>query len=139
MAKTNFTKVESLLEKGMEKRLVEKLIVETGGKKKGLGSNPKLYLIESLHWDVMVLPDLDKKFFKKLGVSKKDIFKLIKNPASLTDKDWQIVKDIRAKIDVLKKEILKKASTSNEELIEHERKRHVNKRFNVNERWLPLQ
>ena len=131
MPKTNYTKVESLIDKGLEKRFIEKLVVETGlaaGEKHE--PMPKAYLLESIQWDIIALPEFDKQFFKKLGTPKKEITKLLDNPTKITDEEWKQLMEIRKKMNLLKKVILEaNPPLSNEDLVEYERLRHINKRL----------
>jgi hypothetical protein len=140
MAKTNFSKVESLIEKGIEKRKISNIVDQTRPDAEISSDKiPKLYLIESIRYDVAAMPHFDEGFFKKIGVKKQEILRLIKNPNQLTDKDWQLVQEIHDKIDARKEQIKEELpDPSDEDIIEFEKRRHIYKRFNVNETWLPL-
>lgn len=93
--------------------------------------------------------------YAKLQIDKEEIKKFIKNPESLASSDWDKIKIIKEKISVFKKELelnkeplqsgfddKKEASdvpvTIDDELINKERKTQKNKRFNINNKWLPL-
>src|SRR5947207_2698139 len=130
MAKTNFTKVESSVESAMMRMKMEELVLETKKLQKE-SKNPKHFIINSLRYDFEELPRIDKGCFKKLGINRKDIKKLISKPEALTDKDWEFLKEIRSQVDKIKKELLKKfPQPTDEELVELERLKHINKRFN---------
>ena len=72
-------------------------------------------------------------------MKKSELRKKIENPQALTPVEWETILQIKKKIDVYKAQI----STQIPELelnqtIEDERVKQLNKRFNVNEKWLPL-
>jgi hypothetical protein len=63
----------------------------------------------------------------------------LENPAALSAEEWQKVKEIHQKVMEYKKELLQKLPPlTDEQLVAAERKKHINKRYNINERWLPL-
>lgn len=139
MSKTNFTKVEGSLDKGLEKLKIEKIVSETRTQEGEKSSNPKLYLIQSIKYDIETLLPIEPKLFEKIGIKKKELKAFLKQPEKLTDKDWKILQEIRLKFDEIKKELQKKIKApTNEELIEAQREKHINKRFNTNDKWLPL-
>jgi hypothetical protein len=57
----------------------------------------------------------------------------------LTDENKQLLKKLKENLENLKPEILKNSPDLDEsQIIEKERKKHQNKRFNIQEKWLPL-
>lgn len=158
MPKTNFTKVEEVLEQGLRKYSVEQLLEiadQTSAPKKrnptiaytAESDKPEIaplskeqsHLIHSLERDVKRLRKKDQEIYTKLGIGRKNLKKMIENPSALTPADWETIKQIRTKIDQYKAEMAKQLpQTSDEDLVESERKDHINRRYNVNKKWLPL-
>lgn len=158
MPKTNFTKVEEVMDQGLRKYSVEHLLEmadeASGARTKTRNasidyssetaktaqlSKAQSRLIASLQRDLKNLRKKDKEVYKKLGIARQDIKKMIENPSSLTPADWEKIQQIRAKIDQYKAEVAKQLpQQSDEELVESERHEHLNRRYNVNKKWLPL-
>lgn len=139
MAKTNYTKVEELLIQGQERLKIQGWIDQTKEETTPEDLNPKTYLIHSLEYGLDLLPPDDEKFIELVGITKDEIVRLVGKPETLSEKDWQIVKDIRLKLKEYLAQIADKMPIlSDEELVESERIKHKNKRFNKREKWLPL-
>lgn len=144
MAKTNFTKVEASLDEGLQKMKVNQLYEITESEKNPRRASlkeqeQKQLLINTLQHDVKIIEKHDHEMYGKIGIEKKELKELIANSKNLSPKDWELVKQIQQKVAVYKEEILKNfPQPSDDQLIEKERRKHINKRFNVNERWLPL-
>lgn len=145
MAKTNFTKVEEALDEGLRQIIKDKLhsltdsisnISTQGVEKADLAS--KKQLIAALKFELNWMAKQDPSLHHKLGIKKSEIKKLIETKEKLTQEDFEKIKFIKEKIDVLKKELEEKSPESNDQLIEKERIKHINKRFNTNDKWLPL-
>ena len=158
MAKTNYTNMEKNLEDNLVKLQKEKLLdmadkaqdptkKPKDKKKKEDKEEPKAKtkkadikkrLIHSLKRDIQRLKKKDESFFEKMGFSQEEVSKLIENPSSLSPEEWEKIKNIKEKLDELKKELLGSFEKDyNEELVDKERKDHVNKRHNVKKNWLP--
>lgn len=144
MAKSNFSKVEKSLEDGLIK-MTARHLKETSPSK-----NPKkeekfkedqiVAELSSLKQDLMLIKKYDQNMYKNLGFSLKDLKKILSNPTALTHEHYQKICEIKVKVKDLKKEIrTQKKTEPNDTLIQKERIRHINKRFNVQEKWLPLQ
>ena len=57
-------------------------------------------------------------------------------------KDWERMKTFKEQIEALRGEYFGNETSTNvedEAQIEKERRKHINKRFNIREGWLPLQ
>lgn len=144
MAKTNFTKVELALEEGLRKMTVSRLC-ELADIAAGIGQSEQSeetltkaqrLLIRRIQLDLMRLRKKDSKIYAKLKIKKSELTKKLEDPESLTKDDWKELKALRKKTKTMIETYYPKSS--NEKLIEHEQERHVTKRFNVNEKWLPL-
>lgn len=155
MAKTNFTKVEEALVTGMIKMSIDHLckladiskrvgsLVDSVGNldtlikwdsQARLERSTLLYILEQ---DVKLFKD--KAIYDKVGISREELKKLINNPKSLTPQDAEKLELIKDKLDTFRTEYFKKHPTAtNDDIVKTERKKHINKRFNVNDKWLPL-
>lgn len=139
MAKTNYTKVEELLSANQERLKIQGWIDMTKTETSLEEPNPKAYLLFSLQRGLELLPKGDRRFTSDLGIKKTDILKLIQKPEDLGAKDWALIKEIRQKLKKYLSEIASELPVLNDEdLIESERVKHQNKRFNTRDKWLPL-
>ena len=160
MPKTNFTKVEEVLEQGLRKYTAEYLLeqADAASGQKPKPRNPTIsytqeapkeetpqltkaqsQLIASLQRDLKRFQKKDAEIYTKLGVPKKKLKKMFETQTSLTPKDWETIKQIRKKIDLYKAEVAKELpQQSDDELVQSERQEHVTRRYNVNKKWLPL-
>lgn len=147
MGKTNFSKVEKALEEGMIRLKSETLLKEADALKGTVQLPDKLppkevcnTMLASLERDLKKLRKEDQVFYKKLVFHKVDLKKLITNPSLLTPEDWKTIKEIKERVEIHKKELAAKLPIeSDQDIVEHERKAHLNKRLNVsNKKWIPL-
>ena len=140
MVKTNYTKVEEAFEDGFRKATVNNLLdmtgKNTGGVEASAPTAAQRQLLFALKYELRHLEKQGQVPYDKLGVTKKELKQWMNNPSSLTSKDWQKIKQIKEQINEFKKELAEK--TSSDEIVTIERNKHINKRFNVNDRWLPL-
>lgn len=140
MAKTNFTKVEGALEEGMRQMIVQHLhtLADSISNTKPKDETSQKKLMAALKFGLNRMEKQDAELYKKLGISKVELKKLIEKKEILSDEDFEKIKSIKAKVEALKKELEEKSPESNDQLIEKERVKHINKRFNTNDKWLPL-
>lgn len=148
MSKTNFTKVEEALAEGLLKISVEQFLNLADAASKNTTADPsqgtpaelQRKLIACLKIEISYLYKNDRALFEKLPFKPSDYKKFIANPTKLTQEDWESVKELKRLVDIYKKnEAAKAPPVTNEELVERERAKSVNKRFNVSDKWLPLQ
>src|SRR5262249_41044451 len=122
MPKTNFTKVEEVMDQGLRKMSVDSLFqaTEKGKGKKLTEDEQKHRLLETLRREIKYLdPKQHKGLYTELGMKKQDIKELISNPASLTLEDWKKIKEIQLGIEKYRKEVLAQLPAStNEKLVE---------------------
>ncbi len=145
MAKTNFTKVEEALDEGMRKMTMQHLhsladslsSIHSSDIKNNLEAQRKLITV--LKFELNWMHTHDISLHKKLGIKKSEISALLEKKEALTAEDFEKIKQLKEKIDALKKEMSAETTVTDDQLIEKERLKHVNKRFNVNDNWLPLQ
>lgn len=140
MAKANFSKVEKALEEGLIKITSQNLLNQTPGKHLELTPENAALILKKLDNDLLKLNKEDKAIYEKVGVKRSALKKLLNSTTTLTPADWNSIKEIQLKIAAYKKEILKKIPPmKDEDFVEKERIVQKNRRFNVRDKWLPLQ
>ena len=151
MAKTNFSKVEEALAQGILKMSVEKLMeyADLAAMMGGANSTKDKVtsgalesqgrILKVLERDAVRLHKKDHSLYKNMGIEKKQLDDLFAKTVLLTPKEWELVRQIQLKLktykDKMRKSIPKEAD---DKLVDKERKKHINKRFNVRDEWLPL-
>lgn len=150
MSKINFNKVEQTLEEGLRQYGVKQLLFladlaasfGVGRSKKSSAFDDietKFLFLQSLLRNIQTLKKKDFDIDQKLGIDKKKMKYLLKNPKEITGKEWEIIKEIRRKLDLYRRETRSKGEkVSNEDIVASERKKQKNKRFNIKDQWLPL-
>lgn len=145
MAKTNFTKVEEVLEEGLRLMTVQHLhaladslssIDSQKIDKSDVSSLKKLITILKFELNWMKKNNISLE--KRIGIKKSDVKKLIEKAPPYSDEDLRQLKEIKEKIQNLKSDLEKQSPVTNDQLVEKERIKHINKRFNTNDKWLPL-
>lgn len=137
MGKTNFSKVEDFLDQGLHKITVKKLLkladVAAGtGQQTPEKEKERRALISAIKRELKWFRKQKKNIYKRLKVSKKEL----EAPEKLSDEE---LKEILSKIEKEKEVHYKKhPKSTDEDLVEAERLKHINKRFNVSDKWLPL-
>lgn len=141
MAKTNFTKVEEALNEGLLKMTVNEL--QRAAPSSSSESHPDV--LDSAQAELMATLKFeahyskDPKLFTAGGISKKELQKMLDEKNGFSPEKWEQLKLFQQKVDAYKKERASKLpEDANEKLIESQQKRHVNKRYNTKEEWLPL-
>ena len=146
MAKANFSKIEGALEKGLQDIQVGRLLKLTEKPSKmpeGVTDKteytPKQNII-LIQKDLKLLVKQDSGIYQKLKLKKQEIkdlaAKVNNTSAKLSEEEKQRINAIRELIAKSKEELI--ATKMPETQVEAERVKHVNKRINVNEKWLPL-
>lgn len=155
MAKTNFTKVEELLQDSIVKKQVEnwgkmadiaqqvvrpemRKLVEKASLAAEKVEIDKKALVHAL---TRAKKDYkDPKFYEAIGISPEELDALLKNPKELKSEDWNRLQDIRSKVAAYKKSDIEQhiEKSGDDAIVNEERRKHINKRFNVRDKWLPL-
>lgn len=156
MGKVNFTKVEQALEAGLIKMEAQNLLyladlASSFGEadsdtppvlkpaKFKWDENHQLF-VQNLATDLRKLRKKDREMDTKLGLDRGELNKLLENPKEITEEEWEKIREIRRKLNEHKKEMKKRLGTiSDQDLVKTERKKQVNRRFNIKDNWLPLQ
>lgn len=141
MSKNNYTKVEELLREQVYRMKVNAILSSTETNKQTpentLHPAQKLIsVVQQLKWMKKTDPDV----YKHIKISKKEIAKLEK----IVKKRRNSLKDTEAKrieelLSMIKKYREENFSEEDDELhIVDEQERHLYKRHNVSEKWIPL-
>lgn len=149
MAKTNYTKVEEALAEGMRKIEVNRLldVADENAAANSKSKGPAKVKVDAIHLQRLATINHDLKLLQKLGtnpyatlkIDKEELQNFTKDPTALTQQDWEKVKIIKEQIAAFKTELDKKTpQNSDDDLVTQQRKKQITKRFNINEKWIPL-
>lgn len=143
MSKTNFTKVEEALAEGMRRIELDKINKEADlvqGKtpltteSQDQQKQRRLALKLALKWAW----SQDKEFYTKQKIDRTEIKELLEK-AELTEDEWTKITETLKRVEAFKTDLeSKQGINSDSDMIEKQRKKHVTKRFNVNDKWVPL-
>lgn len=146
MAKVNFTKVEGAFDHALRKLFIDNLsdlasIANVLQDPQANLSNKNLKeVILRFQNELKKLKMQDSKLFQKLNLSQEEEARLHASADDFNAEDLLRIKALKERIEALKKE-LQGSETSNPEddkQIAEERRKHINKRFNTKDGWLPL-
>lgn len=146
MAKISFTKVEYSLDDVLRKMTIDHLkelgtIANLLNESKPKISNKTIEdMLTRFRKELKKLKKSDPKLYQQLDIGNEDEQRFLLPFEELTFEDWMKLKAIREKIDILKRELRGQqlSKEEDEKRIESERVKHINKRFNIREGWLPL-
>lgn len=131
----NYSKVEAILGEGMRRLKMRALLKETG---KGVEKRGEEVIL-ALKYELQGLKKLDPKLYQHMAFKPSEVKILLENANELTDKELELAKEYLSQVRHHKKIYSEKnPPPSDEELIEQQKKRHLTKRHNVNDNWLPL-
>ncbi|MBA2369577.1 MAG: hypothetical protein H0V82_11220 [Candidatus Protochlamydia sp.] len=144
--KVDFSKVENILSDTLRKifidRLSELAIIANLIQTSSQSYDPKLMdeVAASFQKELSKLKRKDKKIYDKLGLSDADEERFKLSPSQFSQEDWILLKELKMRIDDLKRQLQGDdlPNLEHEQQVEHERKRHVYKRFNIRDGWIPL-
>lgn len=148
MAKTNFSKMEALLNEGLLQVQVKswlELADLAAGKGEIAKEHPARVLqarkaiAKILKHEISYMYKTNPNIYTMLKVDREKLFNIFDNADKMSDEDWEYLSGLKKMVDIFRKGQQAMVNPQkNEELIEQQRKQHVNKRFNVNDKWLPL-
>lgn len=96
-------------------------------------------LLSLMEHDLEQISQVKNAKLKDLGITQKELKAHLAKAKELSQEEWAALKKIRERLQEYKKELWDKIPhLSDDELVEKERKIHINKRFNVRDEWLPL-
>jgi hypothetical protein len=139
MAKTNYTKAEEAWSESLQKMTKSKLLEEADtaqGRPSQAEMKARSILAAALKRELKRLHRLDKDIYKKLGIKKKSLDQQLEDLAALTQEEWKGIVQTKEKVEQYHQQLAK--AVTDDKLVEEQRHLHINKRFNVSEKWLPL-
>lgn len=144
--KVNYSKVESAFDNALRELFIERLselaslahlINEPESK-----LTPKMIeeIITRFHKELKRLKKQDSKLFARLNLSPEEEQRFSLPSSEYTQEDWLVLKTLKERIDELKRELYGEDvfDAEYEKQVTKERRRHINKRFNIRDGWLPL-
>lgn len=146
MAKNDYTKTENLLNEALLKMTVQELLAladKAGASEKEKDSLPSLQartiLLTIMHHDLETLSKVKGADIKNVGMTAKEIQDIIEHVKEVSAEEWEELKKVRDRVLKYKTDLWDKIPhLTNDQIIELERKKHINKRFNTRDKWLPL-
>lgn len=139
MPKTNYTKVEESLSEGLRKMDIHRLLDITEGEATAEQLHARGQLLALIQYELKSLSHQGLDLYETLKIDKKELKKMAGNLPALTQVDIDKLKKIREQIVNAKAEFDKKQPRpTNEDIVAKEQRKHVNKRFNIRDDWLPL-
>jgi hypothetical protein len=146
MSKTNYTKAEEALSETLQKMTMNKFqkSVDKRGTENATAANTgedknpipaQKHLLISLYQDLKLLSKHNQEIYEKLSMKKKDLKKFLDHPEAISLEEWEKIKQLRVEVDNLKKDL---PQPSDEDIIKQQKRKHITKRFNINEKWMPL-
>ncbi|MGA8164634.1 MAG: hypothetical protein WB791_06370 [Waddliaceae bacterium] len=148
MAKQNYSKTEKAVGESLQGIKVEHLLeladlasgkkADPSGKEQSTLTPGQMIKIvgQNLKWLHKFDPDIYKRLKIKKSTIKKFEEKIHDAKDQLEEKELELLKVLMKKIAEYKEKNL--SAITDEKIIEGEAKKHINKRHNVNEKWLPL-
>lgn len=146
MSKIDFTKVEQALKEGILKINISHLIhladisssLGKQAKDKKLTYDQQVRIaLKGLEENVKKIKRLDKDVYRDLGFSKEKQDYFFNPETKLTNEDWVFLKAMHAKVEAALS-LVKSKEPSDQDIIQSQRKKQVTKRFNINDKWIPL-
>lgn len=146
MAKLDFNKAEKAFDKALSEMHIEQLseILSIAH----LVNAPESTVSETAIEEIVTrfkkqlkkMKREDKKLYEKLNLTPEEEERFTRPAESFSQDDWLVLKRLRDRIGELKRELYGEevVDVENVQIIAKERKKHVNKRFNIREGWLPL-
>jgi hypothetical protein len=146
MAKVNFTKVENAFDRALQKLFIDHLselaaianVIQDP--QTNLSSKTIEDIIIRFQKELKKLKKKDPKLYERLDLSPEDEQRFALPFNEFVQEDWLRLKSLKVRIDELKHELYGQESldAEYEKQVSKERRRHINKRFNIRDGWLPL-
>ena len=148
MVKTNFTKVDAMVDSGLRKMNIERVFDEASPRKPlneaGIQTTPltqpQKELIAQLKHDLQVLQSKKHNpLYSSLEIKKSELKRFVDKPDSLKPEEWDVIKRVRERIENYRKELAAQIPEANlDACVQRERELQAKKRFNVKDKWIPL-
>lgn len=144
MSKVNYKKVEQAFDAALQKLMIDNLSeLATIAHMTQDPHTPSHAIEETIgrfQKELQKLKKQDPKLFERLNLSLDDEKRLHLPSNEFQLPDWVRLKELKERIDELKHELHGAEATSSEleSQVTKERKKHINKRHNIRDGWLPL-
>ena len=147
MGKVEFSKIEEaltdVLRQAYIQRLAELAVLAhlVRGEENRFDLQKRLDIFCYFQEELRKLKEKDPRLYKALNVSQEIEELLLSQPSSPNQTHWIALQTLQNNLEELKKQLqgTNPSITVDQEVqIEQERKKHIYKRFNVKEGWLPL-
>gem|GEM_PF-940247 len=146
MTKINFSKVEKSFDQALQRLSIDRL--SELATIANMVQDPTAHLaseaieesVKRFQKELKKIHTQDPLLFEKLTLSSEEEERLNRPASEYSREDWLRLKALKVRIDELKHELYgqQRVDPESDHQIAHERRRHINKRFNVREGWLPL-
>lgn len=146
MPKVNFSKVEKSFDRILQKLFIDNLselaaianVIQDP--ESHITSKTIAEIITKFQKELKKLKKQDPILFSKLNLTREEEQRFKLPSSEYLQNDWLRLKDLKLRIDELKHELYGQdnVEVGNEHQVAKERKRHINKRFNIRDGWLPL-
>lgn len=146
MSKVNFSKVEKSFDRALQKIFIENLSELAAianliqDPKNSICSKTIEEIIGRFQKELKKIKKKDPFLFNKLNISSEEEERFNRSALEYTQEDWLYLKSLKLRIDELKRELYgqETINAENDNQVAKERRRHINKRFNIRDGWLPL-
>lgn len=146
MPKVNFTKVETAFDRAKQKLFIDHLSELASiadmiqDPKANLTSQTIADIIGRFQKELKKLKKNDPKLYAKLNLSQEEEKRFFIPSDQFLQEDWVKLRSLKTGIDELKKELYGEQVLNAEydSQVAKERRKHINKRFNIRDGWLPL-
>lgn len=148
MGKTDYTKMENLLNEGLLKMSVKDLLgladkatsFDDPTKPEELPSlQARTIILSLMKHDLETLAKVPGVSLEEAEFKPEDLKKILDHVKDLKTDEWEKLKAARERVLEYKKELWDQIPhLSDEQIVDLERKKHINKRFNTRDKWLPL-
>lgn len=146
MPKINFTKAEKSFDRALQKLFIDHLselaaiasVIDDP--QANISSKTIEEIIKRFQKDLKKLKKGNTKLYERLELTEEDEKRFALPANEYTKQDWLRIKGLKLRIDELKHELYGQESrdAEYEKQVKKERIRHVNKRMNIRDGWLPL-
>ncbi len=146
MTKVNFSKVEKSFDIALQKLFIDNLselaslasVIQDP--QKSIDNKTIEEIIGRFQKELKKIKKQDPLLYEKLNLTQETEERFDRPPNEYRQEDWLQLKTLKLHIDELKREFSgkEKIEAEHETAINKERKRHINKRFNIRDGWLPL-
>ncbi len=144
MSKIEYTKAEKALSEGLLNFTIENIyelakLVEVKDsieeKKRLMQKREIAKKLTRVKHDLQWLSSKVRKIYTQMKIKRSKVEEILDKGEDLEKEDTKVLITVAEKLQEIRASLPK---LSNEEVVERERKKHINKRFNVNDKWLPL-